>query len=653
MMFTTSSIHKMVVYTPGIELDGSMEIFRQEGIHAKKTEDFSEILPTDTFSVFIIEESEIPRFMRTFDQLKLTNGIMPVLLVVSSNPPESLLENKFVADVLQPPYSRNLLLYRIRQCFFRLQLQYEKVVIIRELQIKSRELKELSGISSLLMMEKDLGKLLNQILLKSREITQSDAGSLYLVEENEKGDKLLRFKWTQCDSIQLPWQEFTFPLSTKSVAGYVALTGQMLNIDDAYFIPSDREYSLNRSFDEKTGYRTKSMLMVPLKNHKDEIIGVLQLLNKKRTWDTKLINKEVVEEQVISFDTRCEELLNAFAGQAAVSIENNFLYQSIEHLFEGFVKAAVTAIESRDPTTSGHSNRVAVLTSGMAELVDRINTGRFRDTKFTREQMKEIRYASLLHDFGKVGVREQVLLKAKKLYPYHLHEVLDRFRYIRRSMEYDAARKKIDYLITHGNQDCQSNLLPFDEELERQINDLDVFVRAILEANEPTVLESDTLQKIQPLIGKTYKDLSGEEISYLSPDEFTVLSIKKGSLNTEERLEIESHVTHTFKFLRLVPWTKDITNIPIIAYAHHEKLNGEGYPTKLNRYQIPLQSKMMTISDIYDALTASDRPYKRAVPIEKALNILKYEVKDDHVDPDLLDIFIEGKVFDSVMSTHE
>lgn len=649
-MFSASSMHKMVIHTPSIELDGSREIFRQEGIQLKKTTEFSEKLPPNTFTVFIIEESDLSRFMQSFNKLLLTNGIMPVLLIISVNPTELLLTNKFVADILQPPYSRNLLLYRIRQCFFRLQTQYEKVVVIRELQIKSRELKELSGISSLLMMEKDLGKLLNQILLKSREITQSDAGSLYLVEENETGDKLLRFKWTQNDSIQLPWQEFTFPLSTKSIAGYVALTGQMLNIEDAYFIPPDREYSLNRSFDEKTGYRTKSILIVPLKNHKDEIIGVLQLINRKRSFETKLASKEIIEEQIVSFDKRCEELINAFAGQAAVSIENNFLYQSIEHLFEGFVKAAVTAIESRDPTTSGHSNRVALLTSGLAELVDRCDKPKFRDTKFTREHMKEIRYASLLHDFGKVGVREQVLLKAKKLYPYHLHEILDRFRYIRRSMEFDSAQKKIECLIRNGNQDYRAKLLPFEEELERQLNDLDIFVRAILEANEPTVLESDTLQKIEPLLGKMYKDVSGEEISYLAPAEFTVLSIKKGSLNTEERLEIESHVTHTFKFLRLVPWTKDITNIPIIAYAHHEKLNGEGYPGKLNRYQIPLQSKMMTISDIFDALTASDRPYKRAVPTEKALNILKFEVKDDHVDQDLLDIFIEGKVFDRVLS---
>ena len=647
MINTTLSFKKEIYYSDGIDFCAESGIFDNEGIGIRKISAPLPALPDNTFTVYVIAENETDAYTRSIERLGLSNGFKPVLLVVSANPGEALYTNPFVEDVIKPPLTRNYLLYRIRHCFSRLQLQYEKEFVSRELRAKSSELKELSDISSLLMMEKDLGKLLNQILLKSREMTQSDAGSVFLVEEHEEG-RQLRFKWTQNDSMDLPWQEFTFPLSSSSIAGYVALTGRMLTIDDTYEISPAMEYGFNRSFDEKTGYRTKSMLVAPLRNHKDEIIGVLQLINRKRNWESQLTTHEIVDEQVIPFTGQCEDTIQAFGGMAAISIENNLLYRSIENLFEGFVKAAVTAIESRDPTTSGHSNRVAILTTTLAEHVDRTGGGRFRDTKFSYEQMKEIRYASLLHDFGKVGVREEVLLKAKKLYPYHLQQALDRFKYIRRSMQYDKALKKIEHLLKNGGENAQEILAALDEELREQVGELDEFVRAVIEANEPTILEQDTLEKIRPMKGTLFRDPEGGELPYITDEEFLVLSIKKGSLAEKERREIESHVTHTFNFLKLVPWTKDLTSIPMIAYAHHEKLNSEGYPNKLNRYQIPIQSKMMTIADIYDALTAADRPYKKAASTERALQILNFEVKDDHVDPDLLDIFIEGKVFDSV-----
>src|SRR5206468_351966 len=280
---------------------------------------------------------------------------------------------------------------------------------------RAREIGELTRIGVALGTERDIKTLLDLILTQSRRITQSDAGSLYLVETNENGDKRLRFRLAQTLSKpEAPFVEHTIPVDRGSLAGYCAVTGDPLVIDDAYFLPPDVEYTINRSFDERYGYRTKSMLVIPMKDHKDEIIGVLQLINRKRNFDAILSAPVDVDRQVVPYSKRTVELVTALAGQAAVAIENSRLYEDIEKLFEGFVLAAVHAIEQRDPTTYGHSGRVAGMTVGLAEVVDRAGEGPYRGVKFSREQLKEIRYAALLHDFGKVGVREQVLIQANE-----------------------------------------------------------------------------------------------------------------------------------------------------------------------------------------------------------------------------------------------
>src|SRR5438034_358646 len=234
-----------------------------------------------------------------------------------------------------------------------------------------------------------------------------DAGGLYLVETSEQGARRLRFRLAQTFSKpEAPFVEFTIPVDRTSLAGYAAVTGEPLVIDDAYFLPPDVEYSINRSFDERHGYRTKSMLVIPMKDHKDEVIGVLQLINRKRDFEAVLAAPADVERQVVPFSRRTVELVTALAGQAAVAIENSQLYAEIENLFKGFVNAAVTAIEQRDPTTFGHSGRAAGMTVGLAKVVDRSGDGPYRTVHFSREQIREIEYAGLLHDFGKVGVRE-------------------------------------------------------------------------------------------------------------------------------------------------------------------------------------------------------------------------------------------------------
>jgi hypothetical protein len=311
-----------------------------------------------------------------------------------------------------------------------------------------RELVELSRIGVALSTERDLLTLLEMILSQARRITSSDAGSLYLVERGDDGQpRELRFKFAQNFTLpDLPLTAFAVPFDHTSLAGYAASTGAPLVLPDVYLLDADAPYQLNRSFDEKFGYRTKSMLVIPMRSHRDEVIGVLQLINRKRSADVRLTSAEIVEEEVVPYDDWSVEMVSALASQAGVAIENSLLYEDIERLFEGFVTAAVTAIEQRDPTTSGHSARVATLTVGLAEAVDRSGAGPYRSLRFSRTELREIRYAGLLHDFGKVSVREHVLVKEKKLYPWDLDIIRHRFAYQLQSLDLQFERERANYL---------------------------------------------------------------------------------------------------------------------------------------------------------------------------------------------------------------
>jgi HD-GYP domain-containing protein (c-di-GMP phosphodiesterase class II) len=388
------------------------------------------------------------------------------------------------------------------------------------------------------------------------------------------------------------------------------------------------------------------MMTIPMKDHQNEVIGVLQLVNRKRDFQARLTTLDQVEAQIIPYTKRNVEIVSALAGQAAVSIENSQLYESIERLFEGFVKASVTAIEQRDPTTFGHSGRVASMTVGLARAVDRTSAGPYRDINFTREQIRQIRYAGLLHDFGKVGVREQVLVKAKKLYPPDLALVRQRYAFVRRTAERDFQHQRADYLERCGQDGYREFLEKLEIDHRERLKELDRFMQLIVESNEPTVLPAGNFEALLGFAQVYYQDLDGQNLPYLTDDEVRFLSIRKGSLDENERLEIESHVTHTYRVLNQIPWTKELQDIPGIAYGHHEKLDGTGYPRKVRGDQIPIQTRMMTIADIFDALTASDRPYKRAVPLPRALDIMREEVKAGMLDANLLEVFVEAKAFE-------
>lgn len=527
-----------------------------------------------------------------------------------------------------------------------------------------RDQEDLINIGRSLSAEKDPDKLLRTILLLSKKITGADAGSIYLIEENDKGEKQLRFKYSHTFSKDIPIEEFVMPLNKKSIAGYVALTGEVLNLEDMYRLPENAPFSFNKSIDIQHQYRSKTMLAVPMRNHIDEIIGVIQLLNSKEdinaeegitgneAFEIKLESPEDFETKVVPFDPRYEALMEAVASQAAIALENNRMIRQIESQFEEFVKASVHAIESRDKATSGHSFRVAELCKHMAYAVNSETTGVFKDTHFSETEIKELEYAALLHDFGKVYIDLAVFMKGKKLYPKDFENLIIKINYLYRFVELQAllcdyanARNVIEKEEIAASKGSAAAIT---EKLEsiRRIKEL------VCKLNEPTVTDMDpeeTLkQMLQEINDILCRDIEGNVIEIIDDMTKRNLSIRRGSLNEEERKEIESHVVHTYNFVSKIPWPPEFKNIPEIALKHHEKLDGSGYPSGLKEEEIPLQARMMAIADIYDALTASDRPYKKAISKELAVKILGDEAKGRKIDPDLYDIFVRHKIFDAV-----
>jgi len=509
------------------------------------------------------------------------------------------------------------------------------------------EFGELSEIARALTTERDIDRLLGLILEKSRIVTGADAGSLYVVEGTPgyTEGRSLHFKLCQNDSVRFDWREFTMPVDRNSMAGWVALERQTIRIDDAYQLSQGASFSFDRSFDERAGYRTKSMICTPLVTNRGDVLGVLQLINKKRSPGSRLSNPSDVEEHVVPFDERSEQLLTAVAAQAGIALENALLYDEIRGLFDGFVRASVDAIESRDPTTSGHSRRVASLTLQLASAVARCDTGEYATTQWREEDLRELEYASLLHDFGKIGVKERVLTKAKKLYGFELDRIRQRFDFIAKSLEAISWSRKYDALKRGASPE---DIALIDAEWVQQLAQLDQTWTIVEQANEPTVLSSGDFSRIQAISKNAYQTFSGSMQAWLTEDEITSLSVKRGSLNSNEFDEIRSHVSHTFRFLSRIPWGRTFARVPLIAGAHHERLDGTGYPNRLTCNDIPLQSKMMSIADIFDALTASDRPYKRAVPTDKALDILGLEVKDGHLDAELVRLFVDSRAWEGL-----
>jgi len=535
-------------------------------------------------------------------------------------------------DIPLSPTAKPELMRRAIESAINFYLQQKRVKELeQEVALVTQERRELSAVGAALSAEKDLDRLLSMVLQEGRNLGRCEGASLYLlVRDKEKAPELV-FKLTQNSRIQFAFSETRFPLTNDSLAGYVALTGETLNIPDAHQIDEQAPYRFDKRFDEQTNYRCRELLVLPMKNHKGKIIGVLQFIN--------LISPDP-EQPGFPKDT-CD-LLTGLASLAAVAIDNSQLIENIHQLFEGFVSASVMAIEARDPVTSGHSFRVAELTTGLAEMVDKVDRGVLRDCQFNHHEMRELRYAALLHDFGKVGVREHVLLKSNKISDERLQYLLAKIAWQKVYLEREYYRLLAETRLSKKEQSRQW------QQLQAQLRQLNEFAQILNEANIPTVLEQSIACKLDEMASFYLPEEFPLENKLLNDLDYVCLTVNKGSLTEAERKEIQSHVLHTRLFLQKIPWTDELSNIPAIAGAHHEKLDGSGYPFGLTEEQIPVQSKIMTIADIYDALTASDRPYKKALPPGTALDILCADAKAGKIDSTLLDVFIQSGVYQKV-----
>jgi len=499
------------------------------------------------------------------------------------------------------------------------------------------QIRRLSDIGRALSGERNLNALLEMIVDEARNFTDADAGTLYIKEGNT-----LRFKILQNESLQTRMggrsgEEIPFPpveLKETNVSAYVAMKGVSVNIDDVYH--SDLfDFTGPKKFDESTGYRSKSMLVVPMRNHENDVIGVLQLLNAKNS-----------RGEIISFSPDYEELTQSLASQAAVAITNVSLINDMEHLFESFVEVMATAIDEKSPVTGGHIRRVADLTMEMAEVLNEQHSGRFADIKFNPEQLYELKIAALMHDIGKVTTPVDIVEKAKKLQTIfdRVHLVDLRFKYLILKEKHLGAQHKITLLEQGASAEDMKN---WEEDSKRKVDELTDMRQFVLQCNNPgEFLEDEKIERLRAISHFTYKDEEGKEVRYLSDDELENLSIRRGSITEKERKVMQHHAAVTLKMLDKIPFTKKLKNIPNFAGAHHEFINGKGYPLGLKGDEIPFEGLLMAVTDIAEALTAADRPYKKAMPLPVVYKILRAMAKDMELDSDLVELFIGENVYD-------
>ena len=507
------------------------------------------------------------------------------------------------------------------------------------------QIKKMSDIGRALSGVQDLNTLLEMIVDQARNFTNADAGTLYIVENNT-----LRFQIVQNDSLKIRMGgksggTIPFPpveLKETNVSAFVALKGISVNIPDVY--DTDLfDFTGPKKFDQSTGYRSKSMLVVPMRNHENDVIGVLQLLNATNP----------ISNEVIAFSQDYENLSESLASQAAVSITNAKLIANMTELFEAFVKVMATAIDEKSPVTGGHIRRVAELTLTMAEVIHDIDEGHFKDKTFSPDQMYELRIAAYMHDIGKVTSPVEIVEKAKKL-----QTIFDRIQYVRLRMAYISQKIELEgqeakiKILQNGSSPEKLNSIE-KETLEKLI-EIEEILRFINKCNEPgEFLDDEILVRLKEVSEKTYIDDAGEQQPFLTADELVNLSIRRGSITEKERQKMQGHAAVTLKMLKQIPFTKKLKNIPDFAGAHHEFLNGKGYPLGLKGDEISFEGRLMAVTDIAEALTASDRPYKKAMPLETVYRILRSMVEGGELDPNLVELFIEKEVYKTYQKKHE
>ena len=511
------------------------------------------------------------------------------------------------------------------------------------------QISNMSAIGLALSKERDMEKLLEMILLEAKRISNADGGTLYMMTDDQR----LRFSIMITDSLNVHMggtsgKEIPFyPVklynddgkpNENMIAANAAINGNTINIPDAYKAKGF-DFSGTKAFDEKTGYRSKSFLTVPLKNHENEIIGVLQLLNAQ----------DIKSNKVISFSERIQNSVEALSSQAAVAITNKNLIKDLEVLFESFIKLIASAIDAKSPYTGGHCSRVPEITMMLAESVNEINEGPFANIQFSDKEMYELKIAAWLHDCGKVATPEYVVDKSTKLETIYdrIHTVATRFEVIKRDEEIIFLKKQLSIQKKDSLSDVDKKEAIKKARILylKRIKQLDEDKTFIEESNfGGEFMSQDRKDRVKKISSYRYKD-NGSAKSFLSDNEVYNLCISRGTLTPEERKVINDHIVVTIEMLEQLPYPKHLRNVPEFAGGHHEKLDGTGYPKGLNHAEMSVQAKIMAIADIFEALTARDRPYKKGKTLSQAMRILGFMKNDAHIDAELFDVFVQEKIY--------
>ncbi|WP_457749057.1 HD domain-containing phosphohydrolase [Sulfurimonas sp.] len=490
-----------------------------------------------------------------------------------------------------------------------------------------QKIKELNDIGIALSSEQNIDKLLENIVIQTKNITHADGGTLYLIHDNK-----LLFRVVQTDSLNIKmggthenitWSSLPMYLedgmpNKKMVAVKCALEGKIINIEDAY-TAKNFSFEGTKQFDESTGYRSKSMLVIPLRDHENKIIGVLQLINKQ----------DILNDEIVAFTTDDENSTLSLASQAAIAITKVRLVAELETLLEAFLKSIIYAIGKKSPYTAGHIKRMVQLSLMLAKGVSK-DTTVFTDIHYTQEQIKEINFAALMHDIGKLATPEQIVDKATKL-----ETIYDKINIIKARIELMKKEYEIDFLKHRITQN----------EFKKNIHTLDEYFHIINQSNLGSEFTPDENIRLFNKLAKESYTINGSEYTILTQEEAYNLSIQKGTLTEEERQIINDHARISLEILKKLPFPKKYKNIPEIAGSHHEKINGKGYPRGLKGDEISFEARILAIADIFEALTASDRPYKKANTLSTAMKILFFMVKDNELDKQLVKYFYSSGIY--------
>ena len=506
-------------------------------------------------------------------------------------------------------------------------------------------IKRLNKIGLSLSRENDINVIFELIMEEARHITHADGRTLYMKSDDGKS---MRFEIVRNDSMKTimggtSGVEITWPApplfdmagnpNNKNVVSYAAHTGETINVKDAY-VEEGFDFSGAKDMDESTGYHSKSFLTVPLKNHEDEIIGVMQLLNS--------IDQKTGEVQSIS--SEMQQQVESLASQGAVALTNKRLVAELKNLFESFIKLIATAIDKKSPYTGGHCERVPEIAMLLADAVEKTKSGKYKDFAMTEEERYELFIASWLHDCGKVATPPHIVDKGVKLETITDRiEVVDtRFEVLKRDAEMEFLNKQIKFL-KNGTKNGVLNKAKSDlGKTIKQLNDDQAFIQKTNHGGE--FMEANDQERVAD-IGKYKWNLKGKKINFLDKTDIRNLQIPKGTLLPEEREIINDHIVITIDMLEKLPYPKNLRNVPEFAGGHHEKLDGTGYPKGLKEEEMSTQAKIMAIADIYEALTAEDRPYKDGKKLSQAMRIMGYMKNDYHIDKDLFKIFVKSGVY--------